>query len=120
MDELVLIVTMPDGKERCGYAFRGRIVAGRDEGCDLKLPDRMVSRRHAEFSLRKDGSILIRDLKSSNGTIVDGHRLEGSEVIVHGDAQVQVGPYAIHASSATDGDEATMLGSIDPEGTQLG
>lgn len=119
MDELVLVVTMPDGKERSGFAFRGRIVAGRDDGCDLKLPDRMVSRRHAEFSLRKDGSIVIRDLKSSNGTIVDGQKLRGTEVVIQGQATVKVGPYSIHASTSAEADDETVIGSIAPDATRL-
>ena len=115
MDELILVVTMPDGSGRSGFAFRGRIVAGRDEGCDLKLPDPLVSRRHAEFALRKDGSIVIRDLRSSNGTIVDGEKLRGTEVIVRGQATVMVGPYSIHASVSSEVGDETVIGSADSE-----
>ncbi len=117
MEELVLLVTSPENGERTGFAFRGRIVAGRDEDCDLRLPDRKVSRRHAEFSLRTDGSILIRDLNSANGTIVDGRKIRGGEVIVFGEAAVKVGPYAILASGASQVDEGTILSD---DRTQLG
>lgn len=48
------------------------IVIGSDPGCDIFVPDTLVSRRHAKLSLKKDGSCWISDLGSSNGTSVDG------------------------------------------------
>lgn len=77
VDEINVIVTRRDSEERSGYSFRGRVIVGRDEACDLRLPDRLVSRRHAIFSRTENGSVSVRDLNSSNGTVVNGRDLHG-------------------------------------------
>ena len=48
---------------------------GRAPDADLRLSDRGVSGRHAEVSVLA-GSILIQDLKSTNGTRVNGQRVQ--------------------------------------------
>lgn len=52
---------------------------GRDEKCDISLPnDTLVSRRHAmiEFS---QGEYVIKDLSSTNGTFVNNRPLQKGE-----------------------------------------
>lgn len=53
-------------------------VLGRDETCDIVLPDSGVSRRHAELVVDHPGGVTrlsVRDLGSTNGTFVDGRRI---------------------------------------------
>src|SRR5690242_8376286 len=57
----------------------GTYVCGRATECDLVVPHRTVSRRHAELLVAGD-RISIVDLKSRNGTFVDGTRIESAEV----------------------------------------
>jgi pSer/pThr/pTyr-binding forkhead associated (FHA) protein len=58
-------------------------VLGRSAGCDVRLDDPNVSRRHAE--LRQQGtSYWIVDLGSTNGVDVNGARVERSK-LDHGD-----------------------------------
>ncbi len=45
---------------------------GSEPGSDLVFLDMLVSRRHAEISIKEDGSCWIRDLQSKNGTAVNG------------------------------------------------
>jgi DNA-binding NtrC family response regulator len=52
----------------------GEVVIGRDAGCDVRIDDPSLSRRHVR--LRITGGITIEDLGSSNGTFVAGRRLE--------------------------------------------
>lgn len=47
---------------------------GRREGLDLTLPSRSVSKVHAEI-LVTDEVLFLRDLGSTNGTFVNGHRI---------------------------------------------
>jgi pSer/pThr/pTyr-binding forkhead associated (FHA) protein/tetratricopeptide (TPR) repeat protein len=61
----------------------GRMIVGRGDGCDLKLTDTSVSRRHLELSVGPSGAIL-RDLGSGNGTRVNGKR-EVEIALEHGD-----------------------------------
>jgi pSer/pThr/pTyr-binding forkhead associated (FHA) protein len=56
---------------------------GRRPGNSAQLSDASVSGRHAEFVVESDG-VLVRDLGSTNGTKVDGERIE-SRKLVHGD-----------------------------------
>ena len=51
------------------------MVVGAAEGAKVALPDAKVSRIHAELEL-DDGGVWLRDLGSSNGTWVDGLRVE--------------------------------------------
>jgi pSer/pThr/pTyr-binding forkhead associated (FHA) protein len=48
---------------------------GRSVDADICLADRWVSRRHCQIE-RLEDSVLIRDLGSSHGTYVNGHRVD--------------------------------------------
>jgi pSer/pThr/pTyr-binding forkhead associated (FHA) protein len=52
----------------------GVIQIGRAPSCEIVLDDRNVSRRHAEIRRRGPVVVLI-DLDSTNGTIVNGRRV---------------------------------------------
>jgi len=52
-----------------------RTVVGSEFDSDIRIPDLMVSRHHAAFEVKNDGSCWVRDLKSRNGTKVNGTRL---------------------------------------------
>jgi predicted component of type VI protein secretion system len=54
---------------------RGPIVVGRHSHCDVRLPSIRVSRRHC-FLAEVDGAVIVRDLGSTNGTLVNGRRVE--------------------------------------------
>jgi pSer/pThr/pTyr-binding forkhead associated (FHA) protein len=72
-----------DGKR---WPFERDIAIGRDERVvEAALPtDRAVSRRHAAVSLQ-NGHLVLTDLGSSNGTIVDGKLIEQPVAIDEGD-----------------------------------
>jgi hypothetical protein len=55
------------------------------KGCDIELPDDSeVSRRHA--LVRREGeALVIQDLGSTNGTFVNGERIEAPRRLVDGD-----------------------------------
>ena len=44
--------------------------------CNLTFENDSLSRRHARFRLTADGMLTIEDLGSTNGTAVDGHKIE--------------------------------------------
>ena len=58
---------------------------GRRTGADLCLPVGCISKNHAEFEILQDGSLLLRDLGSTNGTFVNGEALKGEIKINNGD-----------------------------------
>ena len=70
------------------------VLIGRHLGCDVVLDDPSVSRRHALLRFR-DGSWILRDLESTNGTRVNGCdvvrcRLEPGDVLMLGDESLVV------------------------------
>ncbi|WP_226347207.1 FhaA domain-containing protein [Agilicoccus flavus] len=62
------------------YPLLGAItVLGRDETADITLSDAGISRRHCEIRVTHDGPHLViglRDLGSTNGTFVNGERVD--------------------------------------------
>lgn len=51
------------------------LIAGREVGCDLLLDEGRCSRKHARLQ-PSPGGILVTDLGSSNGTFINGNRIE--------------------------------------------
>jgi pSer/pThr/pTyr-binding forkhead associated (FHA) protein len=59
---------------------RGQTVTiGRALDADLRLPDGLTSRRHAEITI-VDGHVVIEDLESANGTFVNGCRVRRAQL----------------------------------------
>lgn len=54
------------------------IVFGRTNTCDIELPSKSVSRRHAEIN-REAEDYFLTDLKSGNGTLVNGKKVRPLE-----------------------------------------
>ena len=67
----------------------GGATMGRSRQCDVTVDDPNVSRNHAEVRPR-GGSWVLTDLGSTNGSRLNGHRVEGSEVLKPGD-EIEVG-----------------------------
>jgi FHA domain-containing protein len=59
------------------YYIEGKSLIGRSEECDVFLVDPSVSRTHAIVEV-VDGEPNVRDLGSTNGTFVNGMRVESS------------------------------------------
>ena len=55
------------------------VVIGRSKDCDVPLADGNVSRRHAELGRSEEGFVL-RDLDSTNGTMVNGRRIRSATI----------------------------------------
>jgi FHA domain len=55
------------------------LLVGRHQACDVVLEDLAVSRRHARL-VHRDGTWVIQDLASRNGTLVNGVRVGRTEL----------------------------------------
>ncbi len=53
------------------WAISNELLIGRDEACDIVIPERQVSRHHAKLSRTAQGT-LLEDLVSKNGTHLNG------------------------------------------------
>ena len=66
-----------------------QFLIGREQDCHLRPNSDLVSRHHCVFTL-DDFSLRLRDLGSTNGTLVNGERIQGQVVLKAGD-HVSVG-----------------------------
>ncbi len=92
--QLVVVRGKPEGKviPLVGSNFK----IGRGETCHLRPNSEQVSREHAEFSI-SDDSVIVRDLGSRNGTLVNGKALTAECRLKDRDL-VQVGPLTFAVS----------------------
>lgn len=63
---------------------RRKFLIGREQDCQLRPNSDMVSRHHCVFSI-DDFSVRLRDLGSTNGTLVNGERIRKETVLKAGD-----------------------------------
>jgi|ERR1041384_5445597 pSer/pThr/pTyr-binding forkhead associated (FHA) protein len=98
------------------------LVIGRVSDADLLLIDDQVSRKHAKIST-KDGKIVIQDLRSRNGTFVNGQKVttvelkKGDEIVIGSSTLKLVAfsetlPGTVHEPKAGQ-PRAFMTGSIE-------
>lgn len=72
----------------------GGALVGRSRECDIVLADANVSRRHAEVLPAAAGTWTIADLGSTNGVVLNGHRIQGVAQLQAGD-RIALGTAAI-------------------------
>ena len=78
----------------------GPFVIGRQEQCDIRLPDDLVSRQHAVVFAHR-GGLRVRDT-SSNGTVAGDVLLHGQEIDVALGTPIVVGGHRMVIRSAAD------------------
>ena len=64
-------------------------IIGRDPSVDIVLQGGHISRRHAELSIR-DSQLWLKDLNSSNGTLVNDVRVTEQQLHQHDEIQIDV------------------------------
>lgn len=86
----ILIVSGPN--EGNYYPLGKRtIVVGRDEACPVQVTDERVSRRHLQLRFDEERKQYIAfDMKSANGTLVNGRELLGEIGLVDND-EIMIG-----------------------------
>ena len=77
------------------------VAVGRDPRCDISAADPLLSRRHAEFVV-SGPTVVVRDLKSRNGILVNGRRMP--QAVLHPGDVVQIAQLVV-----------TFLSHIAPE-----
>jgi pSer/pThr/pTyr-binding forkhead associated (FHA) protein len=84
-----LVMFKADGTRRDFPLRKSKVVLGRINSCDLRIPLSSVSRQHCQIEARDD-RITVRDLGSSNGTFLNNDRIQES-ALTAGDELV-IGP----------------------------
>jgi predicted component of type VI protein secretion system len=105
----------------------GVTTVGRHDDCRLRIKSSQVSRRHCEL-FGKKGLLLVKDLGSSNGTFVNGKRIQEPRVLEPGDeltiGQVMLRVAKVGAPSppprtkpaAKEPGDIDLLGALSPVG----
>jgi pilus assembly protein CpaF len=88
-----LTMTEKGGEPKALSFDKDEVTIGRVSGNDIVLPKGNVSKRHSRLTL-KDGRIEIADLKSTNGTYVNGKKIAEATMVGATD-RVYVGDFLI-------------------------
>jgi sigma-B regulation protein RsbU (phosphoserine phosphatase) len=111
-----LVIQHRDGR-RTVVALSDRPVrVGRGADCDIDLgiDDAEVSRRHAEVRLDADGRVLVTDLRSKNGTRVDGGPPFWQDTRV-AERTIHVGQYELRIAGTGISETAATAASFGPD-----
>jgi len=84
-----MVMFTAEGERRSFSVARDMTVIGRRDDCDLCIPVGDVSRKHCRI-VKTEETVRVEDLGSSNGTYVNGQRIQ--EAALNPGDWVQVGP----------------------------
>lgn len=93
-----VVITEKEGDERRVTFAESEVTIGRVPGNDVVLPKGNVSKRHSRIVL-KDNRFIVVDLKSTNGTYVNGRKITSPLVVKEGD-KIYVGDYVLTLENA--------------------
>jgi pSer/pThr/pTyr-binding forkhead associated (FHA) protein len=95
----VLAVTDPPQRRGQRFSVNAETTVGRAPGCAVSLPDdNFVSQLHARI-FRRDGSMWVEDLGSTNGTFVNGAKVSAPVPLQEGD-RLQVGSTVLECTGS--------------------
>ena len=95
------LVVVGGKANKTAVALKLPTIIGRSREAGLTIAHPMISRQHCELS-EKDGLLILRDLGSTNGTILDGRRVDVAPLLPN--AQFSIGPLTFRADYVYDGD----------------
>jgi pSer/pThr/pTyr-binding forkhead associated (FHA) protein len=78
---VVLIITDPKSKMRLEMTAKP-LVLGRSAKADLTISDDMISGQHLKITLKKNKELTVTDLGSTNGTYLNGSKIDFTKVYV--------------------------------------
>src|SRR6187431_1109932 len=110
-----VIISEKGGAERREAFDKNEINVGRVQGNDLMLPKGNVSKHHARLLFR-DGRFIVTDLKSTNGTYVNGRKIAQATIVREGD-KIYIGDFVLRLETNGAGAGA---GVINQEPTAAG
>ncbi len=103
---LQISINEKGGEPRHETFEKGEITIGRVQGNDVILPKGNISKRHSRIVL-KDGKFVIVDLKSTNGTYVNGKKITAPQVIKATD-KIYIGDFTLQLTGANGSTAASV------------
>jgi pilus assembly protein CpaF len=101
-----IVISEKGGAERRETFVQGEVTVGRAQGVDLRLDKGNVSKQHAKLAF-KDGRFIVSDLKSTNGTWVNGKKIASATILREGD-KVYVGDFVLRVEAGSDASGAPI------------
>ena len=98
---LSVTITEKDGPSTTTTFDKTEVLIGRVKGNDVVLPKSNISKRHSRIVV-KDGKIILIDLKSTNGTFINGQKINGPHVMQEGD-KVFIGDFTLEVRETGGG-----------------
>lgn len=86
------VVIISGDQAGAAYPLKDTVFMGRADSCTIVLKDAKTSRQHAQIQQHGDEFIIV-DLSSSNGTFVNGQRIE--EHVLQNNDEIQIGDYIL-------------------------
>src|SRR5271167_2289418 len=105
-----IVISEKGGAERRETFEKSEISVGRVQGNDLMLPKGNVSKHHARL-LSRDGRFIVTDLKSTNGTYVNGRKTSQATIVREGD-KIYIGDFVLRVE-AEQGSLEGQAGRVD-------
>ncbi|MBK8010600.1 MAG: Flp pilus assembly complex ATPase component TadA [Deltaproteobacteria bacterium] len=102
-----IVINEKGGSSRTESFEKSEVTIGRVQGNDVILPKGNISKRHSRIVL-KDGKFIIVDLKSTNGTYVNGKKITAPQVI-KGSDKIYIGDFTLQLTSANGAASAASL-----------
>jgi class 3 adenylate cyclase len=108
---------MPDGlRQNLGDA---KCVIGRNAPKDILLPSSFVSGSHAMIEASPEGRHVLHDLRSTNGTFLDGRRISAPSLLKEG-SRIRIGPFEfVYHGSLREVFRKSTISAAPMEGTTM-
>ncbi len=86
-------VLSPNNESKIYRLQDSRLTVGRDKTCQIVLDDDMVSREHCQLWTNSSGKVIVRDMGSTNGTIIDNNEITQDVLSSH--SRLKIGNHTI-------------------------
>src|SRR4051812_34459017 len=114
---VTLLLTEKGGETKQLNFEKDEVTVGRVQGNDIVLPKGNVSKRHCRVMLQ-GGKFSVEDLKSTNGTYINGRKI-GDVTAVVGTDKIYVGDFVIRVDIPGESTMPPPSASSAPEAGSL-
>ncbi|MFW5967110.1 MAG: ATPase, T2SS/T4P/T4SS family [Persicimonas sp.] len=112
---MVTVTISEKGGQQSQYDFNQRDIAiGRMKDNDIVLPKGNVSKKHARL-INEDGTLLITDLNSTNGTYVNGRKVTDKQPVSESD-KIYIGDFILQVEATESAGEVAQNPPQPPAG----
>ena len=109
-----LTITAGEGEGLAVRVEGERFMVGSSRECRLIVHDDDVDATHALFAIDEAGDVEVQDLRTRQGTYVNGERIQGATAVRDGD-EIKIGGTVLTASTTEPAQEPAVEVAVPPE-----